>query len=138
MLTAETLDVLVDELVTRIADAVAAKVTEAIVAIPAQEPWRLLTAEEAGRLLGRSARWVYAASAVGSDTFLGLPFVLVAERKLYDPDDLKSWAKDRRVPAVEPRALTAESPQTGKTPGNRGLSRRQRIPIPTGSSGADR
>jgi hypothetical protein len=92
---------LLDALVERIATVTAEKVKAELVQVPEQspEPWRLLTAKEAGQLLGRSERWVYAASQVGSETYLRLPYVLVGERKMFDPAALRRWAEERQTPA---------------------------------------
>jgi len=119
----------VEELVSELAERVAEKVLAAMAGTSEAAPeWRLLSAAQAGELLGRSARWVYAASEVGGRGYLGLPFVLVGDTKRYDPESLKRWAKEREIPGE----LTTDSSQTAGTGMDRRLRVAQRIPDPTG------
>jgi excisionase family DNA binding protein len=97
-------DVLLVEVVDRIAGALAPRLSDALVACcerPAPEPWRLLDVDEVAATLGRSRRWVH-----GAVKERGLPFVRLDGGALaFDPEDVRAWARARRVPAAEPTPL---------------------------------
>jgi len=117
------LEALVDALAERLAE----RVVEAIAgAVPVGESWRLLSAEQAGELLGRSARWVYAASQVGGPDYLQLPYIDVGGAKKYDPEALRRWCQERQIP----RETVAELSHPAEPPGKGRLSGRQRIGTP--------
>ena len=92
-----------EELVDEIAERISARVLVGLERPPAaeSEPWRLVDVEEVAARLGRSRRWVH-----GAVKERGLPFVRLDGGALaFDLDDVRAWARDRRVPAAEPEAL---------------------------------
>lgn len=87
------LALLVDELAPR----VAAELAERLSPPAAAEPWRLVGVDAVAAALGRSRRWVH-----GAVKERGLPFVRLDGGALaFDLEDVRAWALDRRVPAVE-------------------------------------
>jgi hypothetical protein len=81
---------LAEELAPRIAAEVAAQLPPP----PAAEPWHLLDLEEAADRIGRSTRWVRERAKRGD-----LPFVrLDGGRLAFELDDLRVFARDRRIP----------------------------------------
>lgn len=63
---------------------------------PADEPWRLLTRQEAAKMLGRSERQVQAWSSSGELSWVRLD----GGRAMYDPDDVRAFARSRVVGEV--------------------------------------
>ena len=89
-----------DALAKVIADKVAAQLLEVIANVQQPQPWRLLSTTEAAAVLCRSRRWMLTAVKER-----GLPYVRLDGGGLaFDPEDLQSWARSRRIPPVEPRA----------------------------------
>lgn len=92
-----------EELVADVAERIATRVLAGL-ELPApagEEPWRLADVEEVAARLGRSKRWVH-----GAVKERGLPFIRLDGGALaFDLDDVRAWARDRRVPAAEPEAL---------------------------------
>jgi hypothetical protein len=129
-----TTDVTVEGLIAMVADAVVDRLAAVLGETVLAEPWRLLSAREAGELLGCSERWIYAASQVGSDTYLGLPYVQVGDRKRFDPQALKSWCERRQIPSEPPAGSSQDSPTPLSIP-SRG---RRRIPNPRPNGGSRR
>jgi len=118
-------DELVNELAERVAEKVIAGIADALP--PQAERWKLLSVDEVCELLGRSRRSVFAYIK-----FKRLPVVKLDDGSIrIDPDDLRQWCRDRRVPPLEQGQMTAEWPQTRKTPGKRSLSGRRRTTNPT-------
>ena len=98
------LDAILDELAAR----VAARLDSATDSPAPSSPWRLLDVDEVAAMLGRSPRSVH--------TYVkrGLPFIRLDGGALaFDPDDVRAWARARRVPAAEPEPL-AERWQGGR------------------------
>jgi excisionase family DNA binding protein len=72
-------------------------------ASPEPDPWRLLDVDEAAARLGRSTRWVRDRVKAGE-----LPYVrLDGGAFAFELEDLRAFAKARRVALEEPRALAA-------------------------------
>jgi hypothetical protein len=94
------------ELVSQLAAELAPLVADELRAGPSPtsaERWRLLDAEQAAEILGRSERWVRERTTRGD-----LPFVKLDDGgRMYDPEDLRAFAKARRIAANEPEALAA-------------------------------
>jgi excisionase family DNA binding protein len=83
-------------LIETVAAEIASKVQEQVRAsTPVHgEPWRLLDVDEVATMLGRSRRTIH--SFVRDR---GLPTIRLDGGALaFDPDDVKQWAKARRVP----------------------------------------
>jgi hypothetical protein len=93
-------DGLLEQLVALVADEIVLRLgpTLPTSAPPAaEEPWHLLGVEEAGARLGRSTRWVRERAKRGE-----LPFVRLDGGALaFDLDDLRAFARARRVPGAE-------------------------------------
>lgn len=87
-----------DVLVEVIADAVAARLAGDALGRPHESRWRLLAVDEVAELLGRSPRWVHDAV-----TRRGLPHVHLdgGGGRMFDPADVRAWARARRIPAVD-------------------------------------
>jgi excisionase family DNA binding protein len=89
-LTEQLVAALAEELVPRLALELAAQLPP----LPAAEPWHLLDLEQAAERLGRSTRWVRERAKRGD-----LPFVrLDGGRLAFELDDLREFARDRRIP----------------------------------------
>jgi excisionase family DNA binding protein len=121
------LELLVD--VDALAEVVAARVLEALSGqtTSGQDGWRLVGVEGAAELLGCSKR-----SIANYVTERGLPYIKIGSRRMYDVDDLREWARDRRVPAED--GLVRALPRTGfRNPaprqafGDRSLSGKQKV-----------
>jgi hypothetical protein len=93
-----------DELVERISDRVAEKLQRDHPHDPDQQPWRLLTLEQAADRLGRSERWVRARVKEGTLTVVRLDGGALA----FELDDLRAFAQARRVGGLELCAADAE------------------------------
>jgi hypothetical protein len=132
---AELLDRLVadfaDALAPRIAVEIAARVPSPVVA----EPWRLVGVDKVASALGRSKRWVH-----GAVKERGLPFVRLDSGSLrFDLDDVRAWALDRRVPAIEDDPLAARlqparKPAPAAASNGRARPRLQKVPNGGGST----
>jgi excisionase family DNA binding protein len=86
-----------DELVDAIAEAVAAKFAGQLPAPGATDGWRLWNLEETAERLGRSERTVREWAKDGR-----LPHVLLDGGRLaFNPEDVKAFARARRVPIEE-------------------------------------
>ena len=87
-----------DELIDEIATAVAARLATDGVVPPArarEDRWRLLSVDEVAEIFGRSPRWVHDAVVKRQ-----LPFVRIdGGGRMFDLDDVRAWARGRRVPA---------------------------------------
>jgi predicted DNA-binding transcriptional regulator AlpA len=108
-------DALAAGLVELLADAVAERVLAALQrsqpAPSSSEPWRLLDVDGVGEMLGRSRRTVH---AYVKDR--GLPYIRLDNGALaFDPDDVKAWARARRVPAEDGETLAGRW-QGGRNP----------------------
>jgi hypothetical protein len=91
LILGQLVDVLAEEIAPRVAELVAEHLTPA----QAAEPWRLLTVEEAAQRLGRSTRWVRDhKDAIGWVRLDGGAFA-------FDVEDLRRFARARRVPGAE-------------------------------------
>jgi hypothetical protein len=78
------------------------------------DPWHLLDVEAVGAMLGRSKRWVH-----GAVKERGLPHIRLDGGALaFDPDDVRAWARARRVPAEAPETLGGRW-ETGRKPAPR-------------------
>lgn len=63
------------------------------------ETWRTIGLDELSQRLGRSERWCRERTKDGSDP---LPFIKLGDGSLrFDVDDVRAWARRRRVPAVD-------------------------------------
>lgn len=96
------------ELVEAIAEAVAARLE-----LPRahSEAWRLLDVTETAAMLGRSTRWVRDRAKIGD-----LPWVRLDGGALaFDPDDVREFARSRRVggPEVLARPLALVGDRRG-------------------------
>ena len=94
MTTEQAFSALFESLADDVADAVVARLA-ADVPSPAalEDGWRLLTLEEAAAMLTRSTRWVRDKTKTGA-----LPFVKLDGGALaFDPDDVRAFARARRV-----------------------------------------
>jgi predicted DNA-binding transcriptional regulator AlpA len=111
-LPADALAVLVDLLANAVAARVAAIVLDAMTASgqatsqagtrPSPEAWRLLNVAQVAELLGRSPRWVH-----GAVKDKGLPYIRLDGGALaFDVDDVRAWARARRVPEAGPSMLS--------------------------------
>jgi len=91
---------LVDELVAQFADGIAERVVAGLadrVTAPATAPWRLVGVDDVAAALGRSRRWVH-----GAVKERGLPFIRLDGGALaFALEDVRAWARERRVPAVD-------------------------------------
>jgi predicted DNA-binding transcriptional regulator AlpA len=122
---------LFDALADRLADKVAGRVIAGIAEVlpPSAEPWRLLSVDEVAARLGRSRRSVF-----GYITYAELPVVHLDRGSVrIDPDDLREWCRERRIPA-------AESTETACTPlatrMDKGIRGRNRITNPSRTGGS--
>src|SRR5438874_9130426 len=86
------------ELVDAIAEAVAANLTGRLPVAGERDEWRLWSEQETAERLGRSTRWVRERAKEGS-----LPSVRLDAHggRMYDPEDVKAFAKARRMPLEE-------------------------------------
>jgi hypothetical protein len=97
-----------EELVERITDLRAGEVAARVIAAlrhddARAEPWHLLDLDDAATRLGRSTRWVRDRVKAGE-----LPYVrLDGGAFAFELDDLRSFARARRVALEEPEALAA-------------------------------
>jgi hypothetical protein len=92
-----------DELIEAIAARVADLVLERVPTPAAEEPWRLLTVDEAAERLGRSTRWV-------RDHKGEIGWVRLDGRALaFELDDLRAFAREHRI-ACRPLALDKNTP----------------------------
>jgi hypothetical protein len=95
-----------DELFSQLAGELAPRVAAALSTNAAREErdeWRLLDLEDAAARLGRSTRWVRERVRRGD-----LPFVRLDGGALaFELDDLRAFARARRVAVNEPEALAA-------------------------------
>jgi hypothetical protein len=83
----QLIDVLAEAIAPRVAELVAEQVTPARL----EEPWRLLSVEEAAQRLGRSTRWVRDhKDVIGWVRLDGGAFA-------FDIEDLRRFARERRV-----------------------------------------
>jgi hypothetical protein len=86
------------ELIDAIADAVAAKLQAQPPQREEGDPWELWNVDEVCRRLGRSKRWVGERTRSGE-----LPHIrLDGGAKAYNPHDVKTFARARRVPMDDP------------------------------------
>lgn len=84
------------ELVDAIADAVAERLASRLPGPGQPEGWRLVDVEEAAATLGRSTRWVRDRAKRGE-----LPWVRLDGGALaFDPEDLRAFALERRIPVA--------------------------------------
>jgi excisionase family DNA binding protein len=119
---------LVDVLVDHVVAGVAAYL-EALERPEAAE-WRLLTVREVGARLGRSERWVRQAV---KDR--GLPHVRLDGGALaFDPDDVRTWADGRRIPARDQDPLAKRlqgggNRASGNAPRTQRLAANQRVGV---------
>lgn len=112
------LDFSVEELAERLA----AILLEHDAAPPAGEPWRLLDVGEVAVVLGRSRRWVH-----GAVKDRGLPFIRLDGGALaFDLEDVRTWARARRVPAEMGDPLAGRLRSSGKPAWNGPSDRRSR------------
>jgi predicted DNA-binding transcriptional regulator AlpA len=116
----------VDEILEVFADALAPRIATALAAtIPASdpaEPWRLMGVEEVAAVVGRSRRWVH--SAVKER---GFPFIRLDGGALaFDLEDVRAWAHERRVPAVDD-AMLATRLQEARNSASAAGSRRRNL-----------
>src|SRR5207302_4237701 len=88
-----------------VADAVAMNVASILTAMMSEQsqpgPWRLVGVDAVADVLGRSRRWVHRAVKERGLLFIRLDGGALA----FDLDDVREWARERRVPAVETDAL---------------------------------
>lgn len=92
-----------EQLITAIAEQIAPRVAAALAGheqAPTEiEPWRTIGLPEAAERLGRSERWVRERTKDAADP---LPFLRLGDGSLrFDADDVRAWARRRRVPAVD-------------------------------------
>lgn len=88
---------LLSEFVELVAAEVAARLGPPPSPPPPEEPWRLLDVEEAAARLGRSTRWIRERAKRGE-----LPHIRLDGGALaFDVDDLRAFARARRVPAED-------------------------------------
>jgi hypothetical protein len=88
---------ILQQLLEEVAGLVVARLEAGSPAPVEAESWRLLSVDQVAELFGRSSRWVH--SAVKDR---GLPYVrLDGGGKMFDPVDVRAWARARRVPAVD-------------------------------------
>ncbi len=86
------------------------------------ESWRLLSVDEVAASLGRSRRWVH-----GAVKDRGLPFIRLDGGALaFDLDDVRTWARGRRVPAETDDPLAGRLQASGKPAWNRASETRPR------------
>jgi hypothetical protein len=97
----EALDVLLEELVSRVASRVAAELTLQLVDLSVTQlprsgdDWRLWDVDETARRLGRSPRWV-------RDHKNEIVYVKLDKGALaFRPEDVQRFAADRRVPLLD-------------------------------------
>jgi len=96
------LDAILDDLAARLAARLEQLPDDAHTS-SASEPWRLLNVEEVATMLGRSRRWVH-----GAVKERGLPYCRLDGGALaFDPADVRAWARERRVPAVDDDPLAS-------------------------------
>ena len=89
-LTEQLVAALAEELAPRLAAELATQLPPP----PAAEPWHLLDLEQAAHRLGRSPRWIREKAKTGL-----LPHVrLDGGRLAFELDDLREFARDRRIP----------------------------------------
>jgi hypothetical protein len=89
------IEALIDELASKIGLRVAELVAAQLPPIVVAEPWGLLDSAGVAKMLGRSERWVRDRARDGS-----LPWVrLDGGAKAFDPDDVRAFARARRIPA---------------------------------------
>ena len=95
---------MVDDFVAKLADELAPRIGDALVAATvASDDWRLLDVEEAASRLGRSTRWVRERAKRGD-----LPFVRLDGGALaFELDDLRTFAARRRVSAEDEESLAS-------------------------------
>jgi hypothetical protein len=110
----EALDVVLEELVGRVASRVVAELTLrtldlSVTELPRSgEEWRLVDVEEAARRLGRSPRWVREhKTVIGYIRLDGGPLA-------FDVADLQRFARDRRVPLLEEDRSRLQSVDGGR------------------------
>lgn len=102
------LDEIAAELAERVAPRIAAELARTSLASEGPEEWRLLDVPEVARRLGRSERWVRDRTKRGDLAHIRLDGGALA----FDPDDVRAFARARRVPLDEsepesPRRLRA-------------------------------
>jgi predicted DNA-binding transcriptional regulator AlpA len=121
------LDMLLDELADRVAVRLGHRETRGTSPAPAGDAgWRLLNVDEVGAMLGRSKRSVH--SYVKER---GLPYIRLDSGALaFDPDDVKAWAKARRVPAAEADPLASRWQTTGESASANGSGNGRRPAMP--------
>lgn len=96
----------VDEFAAQVAALLAPKVIVALgrVSLSSGSPtpaWALVGVDEVAAVLGRSKRWVH-----GAVKERGLPFIRLDGGALaFDLEDVRGWALDRRVPALDVDSL---------------------------------
>jgi predicted DNA-binding transcriptional regulator AlpA len=120
--THDGLDTLVELVAERVATRVLADIAAQAPASLAGESWRLLDVDEVADMLGRSPRQVHTYAKER-----GLPYVRLDGGALaFDPEDVKAWARARRVPAAEDDPLAERwhggreaAPQAGSGNGAR-------------------
>ena len=127
---------LLDRLVVELADVLAPRVAAELAAQLSPsggEPWRLVGVEEVAAALGRSRRWVH-----GAVKERGLPFIRLDGGALaFDLEDVRAWALDRRVPAVEDDPLAGRlhpARKPASAAGSNGRARTTMQKVPRGSS----
>src|SRR4051812_1057686 len=90
-----------ERLLDDVAERVAAKLTAAgkpTAQEGQREPWRTIGLAEVAEMLGRSERWVRERA---KDPLAPLPrLALDGGSMRFDPDDVRAWARRRRVPAI--------------------------------------
>ena len=97
---------------------------------PAAEPWRLWSVADVSERLGRHR------SSVFRLVREGLPHIRLDDGSLrFDPDDVREWCQQRRIPE---RQMTADRSQNPETPLTIREPSVQRITSPTKSGSARR
>ncbi|MGB2874795.1 MAG: hypothetical protein WBB76_04885 [Gaiellaceae bacterium] len=97
---------LLEQLVAGFADAIAERVKAELDGAqrPTQqaEPWQLVDVEEAGRRLGRSARWIRERAKRGELRQVRLDGGALA----FDVEELRAFARARSIPPIEEEVET--------------------------------